>query len=548
MPQSGPGRSMTRRDKGLKLSISVSPDSTDRLGTTCEVKRSKTPELPRRRISTSEIVRPSTQAQLVVLTGASAGRRYQVHSEALIGRDPACSIWIPDEGISRRHARVKRHRDGFCIEDAGSRNGTTVNGEEIEAQQLAVGDKISLGQETLLVFTHVNPLEEQMLQLQKMEAIGRLAAGVAHEFNNLLAVVLTNLTLLEDPEGLEPLDVRACLVEARLAAQRGSELTSQLLDFSRTSRSQKARTDLSGLVQEICQLLNRSLGPAVTIEADVEPDLSVNGDRLQLYQVLMNLCINAVDAIDKQGVIKLRAAMVWLEEAQAKALPGLQAGAHVELSVCDRGCGMDAETRRRAFEPFFSTKETGQGTGLGLSTVLGVARAHRGAVDLHSSPGAGTTVRVLLPSTPPTAATTGIFPAARPPDRFTETILVAEDDVLVARSVERTLRSQGFTVITAADGAEALRLYEQHRERVNLVILDLLMPVIDGQEALARLRSLDPDLPVLISSGLAEEEVVKRTLVGGARGFLSKPYDPRELVRTIAVALDYTDNADDTRP
>ncbi len=430
----------------------------------------------------------------------------------------------------------------------GSRNGVTVNGEEIKEHQLAVGDKISLGQNTLLVFTHVDPLEEQMLQLQKMEAIGRLAAGVAHEFNNLLAVVLTNLTLLEEPEELEPLDARACLVEARQAAQRGSELTSQLLDFSRTSRSQQARTDISGLVQEICQLLNRSLGPPVSIEADVEPDLSVDGDRLQLYQVLMNLCINAADAMDKQGVIKLRAATIWLEEAQAKTFPGLQAGAHVELSVCDQGCGMDTETQRRAFEPFFSTKETGQGTGLGLSTVLGVARAHRGAVDLDSSPGAGTTVRVWLPSTPPAATTTGTYPAARPPDRFTETILVAEDDVLVARSVERTLRSHGFTVITAADGEEALRLYEEQRESVDLVILDLLMPVIDGQEALARLRSLDPGLPVLISSGLAEEEVVKRTLVGGARGFLSKPYEPQELVRTIAAALGYTDGASDTRP
>jgi two-component system cell cycle sensor histidine kinase/response regulator CckA len=146
---------------------------------------------------------------------------------------------------------------------------------------------------------------------------------------------------------------------------------------------------------------------------------------------------------------------------------------------------MDVETRRRAFEPFFSTKETGQGTGLGLSTVLGVARAHHGAVEIDSEPGAGTTVRVLLPSTPPATVATGIYPAARHPDRFTETILVAEDDVLVARSLERTLRSQGFTVITAADGEEALRLYEEHREIVNLVILDLLMPGIDGQETLA---------------------------------------------------------------
>lgn len=515
--------------------MSRKKDFDSRLGTdtTAEVPKARTKTI------TSELPQPADRAQLVALTGTGSGRRYQIKDEVLIGRHPAATVWIPDEGVSRRHAKIVKGESGeFTIEDLGSRNGTLVNGIAVKKQPLSFGDKIAVGAGTILVFTFADPLEEQMLQLQKMEAIGRLAAGVAHEFNNLLEVVLNNLSLvIERPDQLDEEEHGSCLIEARQAAVRGAELTRQMLDFSRISSIEMTLTDITSLVEEVSQLVGRTCGPNIHVQVAVDPDLYVNGDRLQLYQVLMNLCINAVDAMSRKGKVMIIARSVELSRAQLDAMPNLQPGTHVELLIKDSGVGMDPETLQKAFDPFFTTKETGEGTGLGLSMVLGLVRNHRGDLSIETQSRKGTTVGVYLPRAGRPGRTTAEVTADKEPPEITGTVLVVDDDDLVARGLSRTLRAYGFEVMVASDGRSAIQAYEQHRGKIDLVLLDLLMPGIGGQETFSILKRIDPDVCVLISSGNIEEDASQRLLAAGALGFLKKPYQPEELIRAISTAL-----------
>jgi signal transduction histidine kinase/CheY-like chemotaxis protein len=493
-----------------------------------------TSELPRKRVrcSTRELVRTS-EAQVVILAGRDRGERFTIKDHAVIGRQPSAHVWVNDEGVSGSHASITHAPDGkFHLKDLGSRNGTRVNGISVAEQELAFGDKISVGVRTVLVFTYADPLEEQLLQLQKLEAIGRLAAGVAHEFNNLLAVVINNLSLLkQDRLGDEEREV--CIDEAREAAGRGAELTRRMLDYSRLSDSSTKPVDLTELLIEITKLVDRIFDPSIRVESQIESNLAVQGDRLQLYQAVMNLLINAKDALPDGGRLTLDAGMVEVTNEELDELPNLGLGPHVEITVADTGAGMDPNTLQRACDPFFTTKVAGQGTGLGLSMARGIAHSHGGEIAIDSQEGRGTTVRIYLPLMPTEEQTPvgAVEPVAE--RQFSGLALVVDDDLLVCRSLARTLRLLGFRVIVAESGEQGVSEFEVHREEIELVVLDVVMPGIGGEETLRRMKEVDPDVRVLVSSGFTEEDVIKRMLEGGASGFLKKPYEMGRLKQAI---------------
>lgn len=382
-------------------------------------------------------------------------------------------------------------------------------------------------------------LQHQVWQAQKLESLGILAGGVAHDFNNLLMGVLGNagLALAELPPDAP---AREQLVRIETAALRAAELTNQMLAYAGKGRFSVEAVDLSRLVGEMAHLL----GAAISKKAQLTYDLAggmhaVRGDPTQLRQVVMNLITNASDALGEEaGVIAVRTGATDESGAfppGARAEEALPAGSYVYVEVTDTGCGMDEETRQKIFDPFFTTKFTGRG--LGLAGVLGIVRSHGGAIGVVTAPGAGTTFRVVLPALgEPAVAPAPSRPAAE--TKLSGTVLVADDEEAVRGIARTALERSGFTVLTAADGRECVELFRERPNEIDAVVLDLTMPVLGGQDALAELRAIRPELPVILSSGYTEADVAARMGSGaGPTGFVQKPYRPSELVAAIRAAL-----------
>ncbi len=379
-------------------------------------------------------------------------------------------------------------------------------------------------------------LEEQLRQAHKMEAVGRLAGGVAHDFNNLLTTILGGvaLTLGELPPD-HP--CRELLVNAQRAGQRAADLTRQLLDFSRQRVSRPVAHDLNATVEETVRLLRRTIDPRITVRTETEPALwPVAADPGQIHQLLMNLCLNARDAMPEGGCLSLETANATLDSEQARARFEGRPGEFVRLRVQDTGQGMPAEVRQHIFEPFFTTKELGTGTGLGLAVVFGIVKQHQGWIECASAVDQGTCFDIYLPRGAGVAAVPS--PPTGPVRGGRETILLVDDQEMIRELGERILRPYGYHVLTAADGVEALRLYRRWSQVIDLVILDLLMPGLSGPETLRELRRVRPDVRVLISSGYYANKEGHAPECDGAVGRVSKPYHPQELARAVRLALD----------
>ena len=345
--------------------------------------------------------RSGKRAQLVQLVGEDAGRVYTIGEELYIGRGSDVMVKVVANDVSRKHARIALMEDGsFVVEDLGSRNGTRVNGVPVTTRILQYGDKIQIGASIVLVFTRFDMLDEQLLQMQKMDSIGKLSSSMAHDFGNLLAAIMGNLEFLQahcgehygaDGELIE------CLDEMRQAVQHGTEFTRRLLGFARRDTSDTNTVDVGAVVREVADLIRRSFNNS-TIEVDVAEDCRIFGNQERLHQVLMNLCMNAKDAMPEGGRLTLRGRRMQLDLEQAISVPLLSPGVYVVLEVEDTGIGMDEATRRRVFEPFFTTKGPGKGTGLGLATVYGIVRSHGGQVHVDSERERGTTFRLFFPA------------------------------------------------------------------------------------------------------------------------------------------------------
>ncbi|MFL5514852.1 MAG: ATP-binding protein [Gemmatimonadales bacterium] len=380
--------------------------------------------------------------------------------------------------------------------------------------------------------------EEQERRRQRIEAIGSLAGGVAHEVNNMLAVMLgfTDLALRQLPPGSAP---AADLQEVIRAGERAARITQQLLAFSRQQPNQPVVLSVAALVRELLKLLHQTLGAEYQLIIDLPADLpSVRADRIQLEQVLINLVLNARDATSPGGTISISAQTVELDGAYAQrhADVALRQGPYVMLSVTDTGRGMDAETLERAFEPFYTTKGVGQGTGLGLSTVYGIVKQAAGYVWIYSEPGYGTSVKVYLPA---------VLAAERRADRSRqaglrgeERILVVEDEEMVRHMACRALEEFGYSVLEAMDGSAALELLDSLEEPVDLVLCDIVMPGVSGSTLGAAIAERAPGVPIVYMSGYPSQDVARRQLVPERAPFIQKPFRPEDLAAKVRAALD----------
>jgi PAS domain S-box-containing protein len=382
-------------------------------------------------------------------------------------------------------------------------------------------------------------LEEQLQHAQRMEAVGRLAGGVAHDFNNILTAVRGHSEIL-----LTVLDQdsphRRHADQIHRAALRAAALTSQLLAFSRKQVLQPRTIDLNALVANLTVMLRRLIGEHVELRTTLAERLgAVRADAGQIEQVLTNLVINSRDAMPSGGVLSIATENVDIKNAGESQLVGAPAGRWVVFSVRDTGSGMDAATRARIFEPFFTTKEAGKGTGLGLSTAYGIVTQSGGQIAVDSAIGGGTTFRVFLPRIDAPTTASGRFAlddAAGP--RGTETVLLVEDDGDVREFVRDVLRAHGYDVIPAVDGAQALALIEQHAGPIHLVVTDVIMPRMMGSEVAARIAALRPSIKVLYISGYPGDAIVKQGVPEQA--FVQKPFSVAALARRVRALLDGT--------
>jgi len=379
-------------------------------------------------------------------------------------------------------------------------------------------------------------LERALQQSQKMEAVGRLAGGVAHDFNNLLTIICgySDLLLMEMPPTNPQ---RGLVVEIRQAGERAAGLTRQLLAFSRKEVIQPVVLDLNDVVAQTEKMLRRLLGEDIAIAAVLSPTLPrVKADPGQVDQVVMNLCVNARDAMPTGGRLTIETIEVVLEEEQS-AYPDLTPGRYAQLSVTDTGHGMTETVKAQIFEPFFTTKEPGKGTGLGLATVFGIVKQSNGRISVYSEVGVGTTFKILFPAVdgaPPRA------PDNRPghPLRGTETILLVEDEEGVRKIARVSLETQGYKVLEAVGGTDAIRKAEQHPGPIELVLTDVVMPEMSGRQLADTLRVRYPGVKVLFMSGYTDDAVIRHGIIEQTGNFLQKPFAPLGLAKKVRAVLD----------
>lgn len=380
-------------------------------------------------------------------------------------------------------------------------------------------------------------LQAQLRQAQKMESIGTLAGGIAHDFNNILGIILGYATLLKgNPVEQKKLD--DALESMIKATERGAGLVRQLMTFARKSEIVFEPVNVNAIVEELRTMLGATFPKTIGFTLELAPDLPlVTADAAQINQMLMNLCVNARDAMPQKGMLTITTGNVSAASLSEK--PGTRGDKYVAIHVGDTGIGMDDETRKRIFEPFFTTKEHGKGTGLGLSTVYGIVRGHNGFIDVDSRPGAGATFHVYLPvenAGPNVPATK--HDSSLPIPSGTETVLMVEDEGMFINLVTTLLTTHGYHVLTATTGREAIEVYRDHAGEIALVISDIGLPELDGKSAYLRMREVNPRVRAIFVTGYLDELEKADLLQMGAYAVLQKPCAPENLLRTVRAAID----------
>lgn len=382
-------------------------------------------------------------------------------------------------------------------------------------------------------------LEDQLRQSQKMDAIGRLAGGVAHDFNNLLTIIQLEVANLGDQPALDH-DGREAVQQIANAAQRATGLTRQLLTFSRKQQKEEQTVHLGELVENMGKLMRRILGEDIALSTCIVPEpIAVRADPGMLEQALLNLAVNARDAMPQGGKLKLTADVTIIDDAYVLQHPGASPGYRAHIAIADTGTGIAPEHLGRIFEPFFTTKAPGKGTGLGLATVYGVVKQHQGWITVESTVGVGTTFHLFLPALVHTDDDDTTTELEHPSPRGTETVLLAEDDDQIRHLVQVALERQGYQVLAAANGTQALELFARQKEQIHLLLADLVMPGgINGQELATRVRAARPTASVLYLSGYPSDVVARHLKTEKNPSLLRKPFSVRTLLDTIRQLLD----------
>jgi signal transduction histidine kinase/CheY-like chemotaxis protein len=380
--------------------------------------------------------------------------------------------------------------------------------------------------------------EEQLRQAQKMEAIGKLAGGIAHDFNNLLTVIMGRCSLLT--ERLDSRDrLRRDLDLVRKTAERAATLTRQLLAFSRKQVLQPCALELNVVVEDIVPMLRRLIGEDVELMVRLKPEVGqVMADPSQLEQVIVNLVVNARDAMPNGGRLTIETATADLDAAYVRRHPGARHGVHAVLAISDTGLGMDTETQARIFEPFFTTKEAGKGSGLGLATVYGIVKQSGGTIWVYSEPGQGAVFKVYLPQAEEPAETRWPELTLEPTPRGSETLLLVEDQDEVRELARDILEQHGYTVLDARDGDSAWQLFEAHRDRIDLLLTDVVMPGPSGRVLADKVTAARPDMKVLYMSGYTDQAIVHHGVLEQGIAYLEKPFSIDSLTRAVRNTID----------
>ena len=433
---------------------------------------------------------------------------------------------VEENGGAGRFQGVCKHR---------KKDGTQFEAEVISHQLDYAGWKVRLVVAQDISERHI--LEQQLRQAQKMEAVGRLAGGVAHDFNNLLMVIKGHTELLMN--ALPPADrMSRKIAQIDRAADRAAALTKQLLAFSRMQVLQPRVMNLNGVVEDMGKLLPRLIGEDVELGIRMAPDLgAIRADASQMEQIIMNLAVNARDAMPTGGRLLIETSNAELDRTYSTMHPIVQPGRYVLLAVSDTGTGMDAETQAHIFEPFFTTKEPGRGTGLGLATVYGVVKQSGGFIWVYSEVGKGTSFKIYLPRVDQPEDKASIPAALAEAPRGTETILLAEDEQDVREVAREFLESGGYTVIEAFNGAEALRLATEHKAAIDLLVTDMVMPGMTGRELARRLQHQHSGVGVIYMSGYTEQTAAETAKADADMRLLTKPFSRGSILRAVREAL-----------
>ena len=384
--------------------------------------------------------------------------------------------------------------------------------------------------------TEKKRLEAQYLRAQRLESVGTLASGIAHDLNNVLSPIIMGVDVLN--ETFQDPETREILASMQDSASRGRETVKQLLTFARGTESQQGPVQPRHLVKEIVRLVEQTFPKNIQIYTDyAQEPVTVLADPSQLHQVLMNLCVNARDAMPDGGVLFITLENKTLDEASVNIHPKARLIPYLVFKISDNGVGIPPEILDRIFDPFFTTKPQGKGTGLGLASVLGIVEGHRGFVLVESQPGRGTNFQVYIPATAPAEKGGEAIAVPEIPRGHGELVLVVDDEPAILRTADNVLRHHGYLTLTASGASEAVHLYEQNRDRIRAVLTDIMMPFGDGRQFITLLCEQDPTLPIIAMSGLVTEEFQRETMKRGARAFLRKPFNAEQLLNVLSSAL-----------
>jgi nitrogen-specific signal transduction histidine kinase len=387
---------------------------------------------------------------------------------------------------------------------------------------------------TVKDITEKKMLELQLLRAQRMESIGTLASGIAHDINNVLTPIMLAQEILK--EKLTDEESLRLLNTIERSTKRGANLMKQVMSFSKGVEGERNLLQVAHIVSEIREIAKETFPRSIETRTDIPNELlAISGDATQVHQVIMNLCVNARDAMSDGGVLNISAENLFIDENYARMNTEAKIGYYIVITVSDTGKGIPPEVMDRIFEPFFTTKD-GKGTGLGLSTALGIVKSHGGFITVYSEVGNGTAFKVYLPVITITETPKEEERQLELPAGHGESILVVDDEDQIREITRKTLETHGYRVITANDGKEAIALYKQYRELIKTVLMDMMMPVMDGQASIRVIRKINPEVKIITMSGLAEKERLAN-VADYSNAFLPKPYTAEKLLKTIHEVL-----------